>query len=127
MPEPAEAPHVVNLAAALARFNAHWTPHVVGRVNDVQIKLVKFAGEFVWHRHEHEDELFLVVSGSFEMRFRDRTITLNQGEFLVVPRGVEHQPFAREEVSVLLVEPATTLNTGNILSERTVSNPPELR
>ncbi len=116
----------VNLADALARFSAHWTPHVVGQVNDVHIKLVKFQGEFVWHHHAAEDELFLVVRGEFDMRFRDRTVRLREGEFLIVPRGVEHQPFAEREVHVLLVEPAGTLNTGNVRSERTVDRPPTL-
>jgi mannose-6-phosphate isomerase-like protein (cupin superfamily) len=116
----------VNLAEALARFSAHWTPHVVGRVNGVEVKLVKFQGEFVWHHHAEEDELFLVVRGGFDMRFRDRTVRLEAGEFLIVPRGVEHQPYAEREVEVLLVEPAGTLNTGNVREARTVAEPPRL-
>jgi mannose-6-phosphate isomerase-like protein (cupin superfamily) len=116
----------VNLAEAFARFTAHWTPHIAGQVNGVHIKLVKFQGEFVWHHHAEEDELFLVVRGSFDMRFRDRTVHLKAGEFLIVPRGVEHQPFAEHEVEVLLVEPAGTLNTGNVRDARTVAEVPRL-
>ena len=110
----------VNLAEAFARFHDHWSPKVVGDLNGQQVKLVKFRGEFVWHHHENEDELFLVVKGRFRMELRDRNIDLEEGEFLVVPRGVEHRPVAEEEVHVLLFEPATTLNTGNVRDERTV-------
>ena len=104
----------VNLADKFALFTEHWRPKIVGDLNGQQVKLVKFAGEFVWHRHEHEDELFLVVRGAFTMQFRDRQVDLRQGEFLVVPRGVEHRPVAAEEVWVMLLEPAGTLNTGNV-------------
>ncbi len=110
----------VNLAEKLALISDHWNPRVVGELNDQRVKLVKFRGEFVWHKHDHEDELFLVVRGRFTMEFRDRTVSVSEGEFLVVPRGVEHRPVAEEEVSVLLFEPATTLNTGNVRNERTV-------
>lgn len=110
----------VNLSEKLARFTAHWQPKIVGELNGQHVKLVKFQGEFVWHSHEHEDELFLVVRGRFRMELRDRTIELNEGELLIVPRGVEHRPMAVEEVAVLLFEPAGTLNTGNLLNERTV-------
>jgi mannose-6-phosphate isomerase-like protein (cupin superfamily) len=110
----------VNLSEKLARFTAHWQPKIVGELNGQHVKLVKFQGEFVWHSHEHEDELFLVVRGRFRMELRDRTIELNEGELLIVPRGVEHRPMADEEVAVLLFEPAGTLNTGNLLNERTV-------
>ena len=109
----------VNLRDKLALFHAHWQPKIVGELNGQQVKLVKFLGEFVWHHHEHEDEMFLVVDGSFVMEFRDRRVTLNEGEFLIVPRGVEHRPVAEREVHVLLFEPATTLNTGNVVSDRT--------
>jgi mannose-6-phosphate isomerase-like protein (cupin superfamily) len=95
---------------------------VVGELNGQQVKLVKFQGEFVWHHHDHEDELFLVVAGSFRMEFRDRTVNLSTGEFLIVPRGVEHRPVAEEEVQVMLFEPATTLNTGDVRSERTMEH-----
>ena len=114
--------HKVNLADKFARFADHWSPKVVGELNGQQVKLVKFAGEFVWHSHAAEDELFLVVAGSFRMEFRDRTVELSAGEFLIVPRGVEHRPVADAEVQVLLFEPATTLNTGDVRDERTVEN-----
>ena len=114
----------VNLTEALASFAEHWQPRIVGELNGQHVKVVKLQGEFVWHHHEHEDELFLVVSGRFTMQFRDRNIPLEQGEFLIVPRGVEHRPVAEQEVHVLLFEPATTLNTGNVVSERTVVAPP---
>ena len=110
----------VNLRDKLALFSDHWSPKVVGDMNGQQ---VKFVGEFVWHHHDHEDELFLVVSGRFRMEFRDRHVWLEAGEFLIVPRGVEHRPVADEEVHVLLFEPATTLNTGNVTDERTVERP----
>ncbi len=113
----------VNLAEKLALISDHWNPRVVGELNSQHVKLVKFRGEFVWHKHDHEDELFLVVNGRFTMEFRDRTVLVSEGEFLVVPRGVEHRPVAEEEVSVLLFEPATTLNTGNVRNERTVEHP----
>ena len=112
-------PPKVNLAQAFASFSEHWSPHVAGDVNDMQVKLAKLKGEFVWHHHEHEDELFLVVRGRLTMRFRDRDVVLDPGEFLVVPRGVEHLPVAEEECEVILLEPATTLNTGNLRNERT--------
>jgi mannose-6-phosphate isomerase-like protein (cupin superfamily) len=114
---------VVNLAAMLAGIPDHWNPRIVGELNGQEVKLVKLLGEFVWHHHEHEDECFLVVKGTLVMRFRERDVTLREGEFLIVPRGVEHLPVAEEEVHVLLFEPATTLNTGNVRNERTVENP----
>jgi mannose-6-phosphate isomerase-like protein (cupin superfamily) len=110
----------INLADKLASFSEHWKPKIVGELNGQHVKLAKFAGEFVWHHHEHEDELFLVVRGRFRMELRDRTIELEPGEMLIVPRGVEHRPVADEEVAVLLFEPAGTLNTGNVRGERTV-------
>jgi mannose-6-phosphate isomerase-like protein (cupin superfamily) len=110
----------INLADKLASFSEHWKPKIIGELNGQHVKLAKFAGEFVWHHHEHEDELFLVVRGRFRMELRDRTIELAPGEMLIVPRGVEHRPVADEEVAVLLFEPAGTLNTGNVRSERTV-------
>ena len=110
----------VNLAEKFARFTAHWQPKIVGELNGQQVKLAKFAGPFEWHRHEKEDELFLVVRGRFRMEFRDRNIELEAGEFLIVPQGVEHRPVADAEVEVLLFEPAGTLNTGNVRSERTL-------
>jgi mannose-6-phosphate isomerase-like protein (cupin superfamily) len=104
---------IVNISEKLALFSEHWNPKVVGDLNGQQVKLAKFKGEFVWHRHDNEDELFLVIKGSFKMEFRDKIVIVNQNEFLIVPRGVRHRPSAEEEVSVLLFEPATTLNTGN--------------
>jgi mannose-6-phosphate isomerase-like protein (cupin superfamily) len=109
----------VNLAETFARFSDQWSPKIVGELNGQQVKLVRFQGEFVWHHHEAEDELFLVVDGRFRMEFRDRQVWLDKGEFLIVPRGVEHRPVAEEEALVLLFEPATTLNTGNVRNERT--------
>lgn len=111
----------VNLSAKLALFSEHFRPKIVGELNGQQVKLVKFQGPFVWHSHEAEDELFLVVQGRFRMEFRDRTVELEQGEMLVVPRGVEHRPVAEEEVHVLLFEPASTVNTGTAGGERTAA------
>ena len=113
----------VDLAEKFALFAEHWSPKIVGELNGQHVKLVKFQGEFVWHKHDHEDELFLVVKGRFRMEFRDRQIGLEVGEFLIVPRGVEHRPLAEEEVHVLLFEPATTLNTGDARDDRTVAQP----
>jgi len=110
----------VNLTRKLASFEDHWSPRIVGEVNNTQIKVVKLKKEFVWHHHDAEDELFLVLKGRLLMRFRDGDVWINEGEFLVVPRGVEHLPVAEEEVHVMLVEPATTLNTGNLRNQRTV-------
>jgi mannose-6-phosphate isomerase-like protein (cupin superfamily) len=110
----------VNLAEKLAMFHTQWSPRIVGELNGQHVKLVRFQGEFVWHHHDDEDELFLVVKGRFRMEFRDREVWLEEGEFLIVPRGVEHRPVAEEEVQVLLFEPASTLNTGNVRGERTV-------
>jgi mannose-6-phosphate isomerase-like protein (cupin superfamily) len=112
----------INLQQKLAVFSEHWKPKIVGELNGQQVKLVKFQGPFVWHHHETEDELFFVVKGSFDMEFRDRTVTLNEGEMIIVPHGVEHRPNAKEEAEVLLFEPASTLNTGNLQNERTVKN-----
>jgi len=118
--------HKVNFADKFALFSEHWSPKIVGELNRQQVKLVKFVGEFVWHHHEQEDELFLVVRGSFRMELRDRNIELHEGEFLIVPRGVEHRPVADEEAHVLLFEPASTLNTGNVANERTISDLPSI-
>ena len=114
-------PRTINLAEAFATFDAHYSPRIAAQINDFQVKIVKIKGEFVWHHHEHEDELFLVVDGRFRMEFRDRQVWLERGEFLIVPRGVEHRPVADEEVWVLLFEPATTLNTGNTTGELTAT------
>ena len=115
------SPEKVNIAEKLALFDEHWSPKVVGELNGQEVKLVKFLGEFVWHHHDDEDEMFLVIDGRFRMEFRDREVWIERGEFIVVPRGVEHRPVAEEEVSVMLFEPASTLNTGNVTGEMTVA------
>lgn len=106
----------VNVAEKLELFDDYFNPRVVGQVNDTAVKLVKFQGEFVWHSHELEDEMFFVMSGEFEMHFRDKVVTITAGEFLIVPKGMEHKPVAQREVAIMLIEPATTLNTGNAIS-----------
>jgi mannose-6-phosphate isomerase-like protein (cupin superfamily) len=103
----------VNVRDKLSLFSDYFNPRVVGRVNDTAVKLVKFQGEFVWHSHEFEDEMFFVMEGEFEMHFRDRVVKLEAGEFLIVPKGTEHKPVAALEVSIMLIEPVGTLNTGN--------------
>jgi mannose-6-phosphate isomerase-like protein (cupin superfamily) len=110
----------INLTEKFSLFSEYWNPKIAGELNGQYVKLVKFKGPFVWHHHENEDELFYVVKGSFDMEFRDKTVTVNEGEFIIVPHGVEHRPNAKEEVHVLLFEPASTLNTGNTENERTV-------
>ncbi len=112
----------VNLQQKLSLFSDHWNPRIAGELNGQHVKLVKFKGEFVWHKHDHEDELFFVVKGSFNMEYRDRTVCVNENEFLIVPKGVEHRPVAEHEVSVMLFEPATTLNTGDAISDLTRNN-----
>lgn len=109
----------VNIEEKLSLINDFWNPHVAGELNGQQVKLVKFKGEFVFHKHDNEDEMFLVLKGNFKMEYRDKTITINENEFVIVPRGVEHKPVADEEVAVMLFEPASTLNTGNIENEFT--------
>ncbi|MEJ2009096.1 MAG: cupin domain-containing protein [Acidobacteriota bacterium] len=112
--------HKVNLAEKFAMFNEQWSPRIVGELNGQYVKLVKLQGEFVWHRHEAEDELFLVVKGKLAIHFRDRVEELEEGELLIVPAGVEHKPVATQEVQALLFEPKSTLNTGNVRNERTL-------
>jgi len=109
----------VDLNKSFAAIITYWDPHIVGELNCQHVKCVKFKGEFVWHKHESEDELFLVHRGSMEMRLRDGVIAIAAGQFFIVPRGVEHQPYAAEEVEVVLFEPASTLNTGNVRNELT--------
>lgn len=111
----------VNLREKLALFNEHWSPKVVGELNGQHVKLAKLEGEFVWHHHEQEDELFLVVEGRLRIDFEDGPTWLEEGEFIVVPRGVEHRPVAEEEAHVLLFEPVATRNTGNVQNEMTAS------
>ncbi len=112
----------VNLAEKFSLFADHWSPKIVGELNDSYVKVVKLKGEFVWHHHKKEDELFLVVKGKLLIRLRDRDLWLQEGEFVIIPKGVEHLPVAEEEAHVLLLEPKTTLNTGNVRSERTLAN-----
>jgi len=109
----------INLVEKFSLFNEHWSPKIVGELNGQQVKLAKFKGEFVFHLHENEDELFMVIKGKFKMEFRDETVEVNEGEMLIVPKGIEHKPVAEDEVCVMLFEPASTLNTGNIINERT--------
>jgi mannose-6-phosphate isomerase-like protein (cupin superfamily) len=112
---------VVNLNEKLSRVKEYWSPKIVGEVNDSYVKLVKFKNEFVWHHHENEDEMFLVLQGRMRMKFRDRDVIVSPGEFIIVPKGVEHMPVAEEEVHVMLFEPKTTLNTGNVRNEHTLA------
>jgi mannose-6-phosphate isomerase-like protein (cupin superfamily) len=109
----------VNLAAKFAQFSEFWSPKIAGELNGQQVKLVRFQGAFVWHHHDVEDELFYVVKGRFRMEFRDRAEWVEEGEFIIVPHGVEHRPVAEDEVQVMLFEPGTTLNTGNLRNDRT--------
>jgi mannose-6-phosphate isomerase-like protein (cupin superfamily) len=111
----------INISEKLSLFDERWSPKIVGELNGQHVKLVKFFGKFVWHHHDDEDEMFLVIDGRFRMEFRDREVWIEEGEFIVVPRGVEHRPVAEEEVSVMLFEPASTLNTGNVRGEMTVT------
>jgi mannose-6-phosphate isomerase-like protein (cupin superfamily) len=111
----------VNLAHKFSLFQDHWSPKIAGELNDSYVKLAKLEGEFVWHHHEVEDELFLVVKGRLLIKLRDRDIWLEEGEFVIIPRGVEHLPIAEEEAHVLLLEPKSTLNTGNVQNEKTVA------
>ena len=109
----------VSLSEKLGSFQEHWSPKIVGELNDSYVKLAKLKGEFIWHHHETEDELFLVVKGRLLIKLRDRDINLEEGEFVIIPRGVEHLPIADEEAHVVLLEPKSTLNTGNVVNERT--------
>ena len=113
----------VNLSEKLALITDYWRPHIVGELNGQEVKLAKVKGDFIWHSHQNEDELFLVLEGELRLEFRDEVVTLGPGEFHIVPRGVEHRPVAAEEVHLLMFEPASTLNTGNVRNERTVDKP----
>lgn len=112
----------VNISQKFSLFHEYWSPKIVGDLNDSYIKLAKLKGEFVWHHHENEDELFLVVTGKLLIKLRNRDLRLQEGEFVIIPKGVEHCPVAREEVHVMLLEPKSTVNTGNMQNERTVSD-----
>ena len=116
----------VSISDKLKLVNEYWKPKVVGELNDSYVKVAKLKGEFLWHRHENEDELFWVIKGTLIIKFKDKDIVLNEGELLIVPRGVEHMPVAEEEVQVILIEPVTTINTGNVRSERTVKRPDKI-
>lgn len=112
----------VNLEEKFTLFSEYWSPKIVGELNGQNVKLAKFKGEFIWHKHDNEDEMFLVVKGTLKIEFRDKTVTLNKDEFLIVPKGIEHKPVAENEVLVMLFELATTLNTGDTENERTKHN-----
>ena len=112
----------INLSEKFGRFQEYWSPKIAGELNDSYVKLVKFKGEFVWHHHEAEDELFLVVKGRMTIKFREGDLAVNEGEFVIVPKGVEHMPVAEDEVWVVLLEPKSTLNTGNVKNERTLKD-----
>lgn len=112
----------VNLIQKLSLFNEQWSPKIVGDLNDSYVKVAKLKGEFVWHHHETEDEMFFVIKGNLIIRFKDKDMKIEAGEFLIIPKGVEHMPVAAEEVWVMLIEPKTTLNTGNIRDEKTVED-----
>jgi len=120
-----ESLKVVNLKEKLALFHDYWAPRIVGDLNQDYIKVAKFKGEFIWHSHE-EDELFFVLKGNLCIHLRDQDLHLREGEFLVIPKGVEHKPYAKEEAHVLLIEPKNTLNTGNVEEKRTLKNPQRL-
>lgn len=109
----------VNIREKFSQFTDHWNPHIIGELNGQQVKAAKLKGEFYWHHHEQEDEMFLITKGLLRMEFRDKVVEINEGEFIIVPRGVEHKPVAVEEVELLLFEPASTLNTGNLENEKT--------
>ena len=112
----------ISVNEKLNLFNDHWNPRIVGELNEQYVKLVKFKGEFTWHSHKNEDEMFYVIKGKFNMEYRDRTIEVNEGEFIIVPKGIEHRPVAEEEVSVMLFEPKSTINTGDVIDEFTKPN-----
>ena len=113
--------NTINIADKFSKINQMWSPKILGEVNDSYVKAVKFIGEFVWHHHDNEDEMFMVISGKLRMKFRDHEAVVRPGEFIIVPRGVEHLPISDEETQVLLFEPKSTLNTGNVRNERTLA------
>ena len=125
-PDPVAVPEKVNLLAKFALFHEQWSPKVVGTLNDYEVKLVRLQGDFVWHRHEETDELFLVVRGRITIRFRDGDVPLEENELLVVPRGVEHMPTSSDEAWIVLIEPRGTVNTGDVIEARTVAAPERL-
>ena len=116
----------INLAAKLSQIHEYYKPHITGELNGQYVKLVKFKGPFTWHHHDNEDEMFLVIKGEFDMELKEKTITIKEGEYIIIPKGVEHKPVAHNEVEVLLFEPATTLNTGNVRDKFTLEELPRL-
>ena len=112
----------INIDQKLSLFNDHWNPRIIGELNKQHVKLAKIKGEFIWHKHDHEDEMFLVLKGTLKIEFRDKTEIIRENEIIIVPKGVEHRPIAEEEVSIMLFEPATTINTGDLDNERTRKN-----
>lgn len=112
----------INIAEKLELFHEYWSPRILGEVNDSYVKLAKFKGDFVWHTHENEDEMFIVVKGELTIKFRDKDVQLHEGECIVIPKGIEHMPVAEQEAHVMLIEAKTTLNTGNVVNEKTVEN-----
>lgn len=113
----------VNIAEKMSLFHEYWSPKILGELNDSYIKAAKLKGEFIWHSHEHEDEMFFVVKGRLVIRLREKDVVLTEGEFIIIPRGLEHMPIADEEVEILMIEAKTTLNTGDVRNERTVDSP----
>ena len=112
----------INISQKLAQFKDHWNPRIIGELNQQHIKIAKLKGEFIWHKHDEEDEMFLVLKGTLKIAFRDRTETIQENEIIIVPKGIEHKPIAEEEVSIMLFEPATTINTGDLENEHTRKN-----
>ena len=112
----------INIEQKLSLFNDHWNPRIIGELNKQHVKLAKIKGEFIWHKHDEEDEMFLVLKGTLKIEFRDRIETIHENEMIIVPKGVEHRPIAEKEVSIMLFEPATTINTGDLENERTRKN-----
>lgn len=119
-------PNKLNISEKLNSFNDWWNPRIIGELNGQEVKLAKFKGEFVWHKHDNEDEMFLVLNGSFIMEFRDKSVKLSKNDMIIVPKGVEHRPVAEDEVSVMLFEPKSILNTGNVRNELTKENPDKI-
>jgi len=116
----------INIEEKLNLFNEYWSPKIIGEINESYVKLAKLKGDFIWHTHENEDEMFYVLKGILTIKFREKDVQLNEGECIVIPRGIEHMPVAKEEVHVMLIESKTTLNTGNVVNERTVENPKKI-
>ena len=109
----------INISEKLAQFSDYYHPRIIGELNGQHVKAVKLKGDFIWHKHDHEDEMFLVVKGKLKLEFREKTVEVSPGEFIIVPRGIEHRPTSDEEVHLLLFEPASTLNTGDVVNDRT--------